>query len=298
MELEKASQTGRIKFADFAEPMKVSQTGKKIINMNNDNNVYDSATTSLEKGSVGSYEEARSILADDLKIRLADNLKQIQEMHYGQEMEMEMEMEVDNTRKIQEMEIQEMEMEKKFNFAKIQEMEMEVDNTRKMILENIKQRERKVFGDGGGDDDDHDDDEVYILSDHSKADLFRVKTFDSVRACYSTVKRLVESLTNGEVANFKKPRKIQQWVWPQLTLQHTDIIGVAKRGSGKTLAFLLPGFASVKIVEKIEGEKCHNWDYGPTVAVLAPTKELVMHIFEESRIFGKAIGTNIFFFGF
>eukprot|EP00439_Symbiodinium_sp_Y106_P004361 s6604_g1.t1 len=45
-------------------------------------------------------------------------------------------------------------------------------------------------------------------------------------------------------AKFQQPTPIQAQCWPILSAGH-DLIGIAKSGSGKTLAFLGPGFAQI-----------------------------------------------------
>ena len=51
-------------------------------------------------------------------------------------------------------------------------------------------------------------------------------------------------------------------------LEGRDITGLAQTGTGKTLAFLIP------IVNKILNEN----PVGPVALILAPTRELLMHI--------------------
>lgn len=65
------------------------------------------------------------------------------------------------------------------------------------------------------------------------------------------------------------------------------MIGVAKTGSGKTMAFLLPMFRHIKDqrpVEKMEG---------PIGIVMTPTRELAVQIYRESKPFLKALGLRV-----
>lgn len=58
-------------------------------------------------------------------------------------------------------------------------------------------------------------------------------------------------------------------------------MAIAKTGSGKTLGYLIPGFIHLK--------RCHNDSRsGPTVLVLAPTRELATQIQDEAVKFGKS----------
>jgi ATP-dependent RNA helicase DBP3 len=75
-------------------------------------------------------------------------------------------------------------------------------------------------------------------------------------------------------AKFSKPTPIQAQCWP-IMMTGRDIIGVAETGSGKTLSFFLPAMmhcaAQPRASKSPSGGKP-----GPTVLVLAPTRELAM----------------------
>lgn len=85
-----------------------------------------------------------------------------------------------------------------------------------------------------------------------------------------------------EEAGFVEPTPIQAQCWPILGAGH-DLIGIAKSGSGKTLAFLGPGFAHV-LRSPADVQK------GPMVLVLAPTRELARQIQLEALKFGRSSG--------
>ncbi|MFS8011376.1 putative RNA helicase [Helianthus anomalus] len=82
-------------------------------------------------------------------------------------------------------------------------------------------------------------------------------------------------------AGFSAPTPIQAQSWP-IALQNRDIVAVAKTGSGKTLGYLIPGFAHLKRAGK-------NPKMGPTVLVLSPTRELATQIQDEAIKFGKSL---------
>lgn len=58
-------------------------------------------------------------------------------------------------------------------------------------------------------------------------------------------------------------------------------MGIAKTGSGKTLGYLIPGFVHLKRLR-------NNPRVGPTVLVLAPTRELATQIQDEADKFGRS----------
>ena len=72
-------------------------------------------------------------------------------------------------------------------------------------------------------------------------------------------------------ANFEAPTPIQAQCWPILS-SGRDIIGIAETGSGKTLAFTLP--ALVHILDKKKNKGQQKKGGGPTMLVIAPTREL------------------------
>ncbi|CAK1545538.1 unnamed protein product [Leptosia nina] len=75
--------------------------------------------------------------------------------------------------------------------------------------------------------------------------------------------------------NFTHPSPIQSQAWPIL-LRGEDMIGIAQTGTGKTLAFLLPALIH------IDGQPTPREEReGPTVLILAPTRELALQIDKE-----------------
>ncbi|KAA0201587.1 hypothetical protein HAZT_HAZT003891 [Hyalella azteca] len=74
---------------------------------------------------------------------------------------------------------------------------------------------------------------------------------------------------------YEKPSPIQMQLWPVL-LRGRDAIGIAQTGTGKTLAFLLPGL--VNIQNQDPETKVFT---GPRMIVIAPTRELALQIDDE-----------------
>jgi hypothetical protein len=102
---------------------------------------------------------------------------------------------------------------------------------------------------------------------------------------------MVDSFPDGivqsiQATGFEKPTPIQSISWPVLTQEPLrDVISIAKTGSGKTCAFLIPAFRCI-----------HQWrqanrgpvqpSAGPLVLILAPTRELAVQIHLECVKFG------------
>uniref|UniRef100_A0AAY4CIG7 RNA helicase n=1 Tax=Denticeps clupeoides TaxID=299321 RepID=A0AAY4CIG7_9TELE len=78
-------------------------------------------------------------------------------------------------------------------------------------------------------------------------------------------------MENIERVGFSKPTPIQSQAWP-IILNGFDLIGIAQTGTGKTLAYLLPGFIHMDQQHKRKG---------PGMLVLTPTRELALQIEAE-----------------
>lgn len=66
-----------------------------------------------------------------------------------------------------------------------------------------------------------------------------------------------------------------------------DVIGVAKTGSGKTIAFLLPLFRHIKDQRPLEQME------GPIAIVMTPTRELAVQIHRECKPFLKVMNLRV-----
>ncbi|KAJ0979934.1 hypothetical protein J5N97_015408 [Dioscorea zingiberensis] len=85
---------------------------------------------------------------------------------------------------------------------------------------------------------------------------------------------------------YEKPTTIQCQALP-IILSGRDIIGIAKTGSGKTAAFVLPMI--VHIMDQPELEK----EDGPIGVICAPTRELAHQIYLEAKKFSKHDGIRV-----
>uniref|UniRef100_A0A672GDK7 RNA helicase n=1 Tax=Salarias fasciatus TaxID=181472 RepID=A0A672GDK7_SALFA len=84
-----------------------------------------------------------------------------------------------------------------------------------------------------------------------------------------------EIMENIERVGFTKPTPIQSQAWPVL-LSGEDLIAIAQTGTGKTLAYLLPGFIHM------DGQPVAEQN-GPGMLVLTPTRELALQIEAECK---------------
>lgn len=85
---------------------------------------------------------------------------------------------------------------------------------------------------------------------------------------------------------YPKPTSIQSQAIPAI-MSGRDVIGVAKTGSGKTVAFLLPMFRHIKDQRPLDQLE------GPIAMVMTPTRELATQIAREAKPFLKALGLRV-----
>jgi ATP-dependent RNA helicase DDX23/PRP28 len=90
-------------------------------------------------------------------------------------------------------------------------------------------------------------------------------------------------------ADYKEPTPIQRAAIP-IALQARDLIGVAKTGSGKTAAFLLPLLVYISDLPPLTEITKND---GPYALILAPTRELVQQIETEARKFTTPLGFTV-----
>jgi ATP-dependent RNA helicase DDX42 len=84
-------------------------------------------------------------------------------------------------------------------------------------------------------------------------------------------------------SEFSSPTPIQAQAIP-IALSGRDVIGIAKTGSGKTVAYMWPMLVHIMDQPEIkEGD-------GPIGLICAPTRELCQQIFFEAKKYGKAYG--------
>lgn len=86
--------------------------------------------------------------------------------------------------------------------------------------------------------------------------------------------------------NYTAPTSIQAQAVPAI-MSGRDVIGVAKTGSGKTIAFLLPLFRHIKDQRPLEQME------GPLAIVMTPTRELATQIHRECKPFLRVMNLRV-----
>ena len=95
----------------------------------------------------------------------------------------------------------------------------------------------------------------------------------------------VQTMDVIDKLGYERPSAIQSQAIPSI-MSGRDVIGVAKTGSGKTIAFLLPMFRHIKDQRPLD-----TLD-GPIGLVMAPTRELATQIHKECKPFLKALNLH------
>ncbi|KAI9312422.1 P-loop containing nucleoside triphosphate hydrolase protein [Dichotomocladium elegans] len=115
-----------------------------------------------------------------------------------------------------------------------------------------------------------------------------VSGFDPPKPCISFAHFGFDDKIMGAIikAGYTEPSAIQKQAVP-VALEGRDIIGIAKTGSGKTAAFVLP-----MLVHIMDQEELKKGD-GPIGLILAPTRELAVQIYSETKKFAKAYGLTV-----
>ncbi|KAJ3170888.1 pre-mRNA processing RNA-helicase [Geranomyces variabilis] len=85
-----------------------------------------------------------------------------------------------------------------------------------------------------------------------------------------------------KVLKYERPSPIQAQAMPAV-MSGRDVIGIAKTGSGKTIAFLLPMFRHIKDQRPLEAQE------GPVGLIMTPTRELAVQIHKECKHFARAL---------
>nr|XP_015816985.2 probable ATP-dependent RNA helicase DDX46 [Nothobranchius furzeri] len=86
--------------------------------------------------------------------------------------------------------------------------------------------------------------------------------------------------------SYEKPTPIQAQAIPAI-MSGRDLIGIAKTGSGKTIAFLLPMFRHIMDQRPLEEAE------GPISVIMTPTRELALQITKECKKFSKSLGLRV-----
>ncbi|XP_020855800.1 putative ATP-dependent RNA helicase DDX43 [Phascolarctos cinereus] len=84
-------------------------------------------------------------------------------------------------------------------------------------------------------------------------------------------------MANIKKVGFTRPTPIQSQAWP-IILKGIDLIGIAQTGTGKTLAYLMPGFIHLDLQPETREKRD-----GPGMLVLTPTRELALQVESECK---------------
>ncbi|KAM9990328.1 hypothetical protein ACTFIY_006359 [Dictyostelium cf. discoideum] len=127
----------------------------------------------------------------------------------------------------------------------------------------------------------------FEISIKKNNDFYLPKPIDTIESApfQSAIKNFLSK-------KFEKPTPVQSLGWP-IALSGNDMLGISKTGSGKTLSFILPA------IEHILAQARQAYYPGPSVLVVAPTRELANQINEEAAQFLRLvnIGTAIIYGG-
>lgn len=126
----------------------------------------------------------------------------------------------------------------------------------------------------GGEEDDADDVNEYFSTTAQTNKKHKKGSFPSFG-----LSKLI--LGNISRKGFHQPTPIQRKTIP-LILQNRDIVGLARTGSGKTAAFVLP------MIEKL---KSHSSKVGARAVILSPSRELAMQTHKVFKDFSR--GTHL-----
>lgn len=86
--------------------------------------------------------------------------------------------------------------------------------------------------------------------------------------------------------SYKEPTPIQRQAIP-IELKGMDMIGIAKTGSGKTCAFVVPMLQYI-LTAPVEN-RIRTREEGPLAIVMAPTRELARQIHAETGVAGAVL---------
>lgn len=117
-----------------------------------------------------------------------------------------------------------------------------------------------------------------------KFDKIEVKASGNGLEDFKSLKTFEESglrdflLQNIRKSGYTKPTPVQRFA-VKLVMMKRDLMGCAQTGSGKTAAFCLP------ILNMIMSENYESSSSEPLCLIVAPTRELVIQIFDEARKF-------------
>uniref|UniRef100_A0A673ZK62 RNA helicase n=1 Tax=Salmo trutta TaxID=8032 RepID=A0A673ZK62_SALTR len=112
------------------------------------------------------------------------------------------------------------------------------------------------------------------------------------KGCPKPIKSWVQCGTSMKILSalkrhsYEKPTPIQAQAIPAI-MSGRDLIGIAKTGSGKTIAFLLPMYRHIMDQRPLEEAE------GPIAVIMTPTRELALQITKECKKFSKPLNLRV-----
>lgn len=154
-----------------------------------------------------------------------------------------------------------------------------IQNSMDPLFTNMELTEKEVNAgmgmlDSVGQDGDDDDVNSYFSTNLAAKTKHKKGSFPS----FGLSKTILNNISRK---GFRQPTPIQRKTIP-LILQDRDIVGMARTGSGKTAAFVLP------MIEKL---KCHSVKIGVRAMILSPSRELAQQTFSVFKEFAR--GTDL-----
>ncbi|XP_042048919.1 DEAD-box ATP-dependent RNA helicase 7-like [Salvia splendens] len=160
--------------------------------------------------------------------------------------------------------------EKKRKALEIDNEEEKSDTTSEMGEPTKKKKKKMKFEDGHGEEEDGDDDE--------KENPNSVSNFRISAPLRETLKaKGIEALFPIQAMTF------------DTILDGSDMIGRARTGQGKTLAFVLPILESLTN-GRVKALRKTGYGKAPSVLVLLPTRELATQVAADFEVYGGALG--------
>ena len=124
------------------------------------------------------------------------------------------------------------------------------------------------------DDDDAGEMAAYFTTNSALAKKAKAGTFSSFGLLNTILKNIAKK-------GYRQPTPIQRKTIP-LIMENRDVVGMARTGSGKTAAFVLP------MIEKL---KAHSAKVGVRAVIMSPLRELALQTYKQVREFSK--GTDL-----
>ena len=151
------------------------------------------------------------------------------------------------------------------------------------LKENAKEakKQSKSHDDApGADASDGDATERWLLENEVKVHDSSVAVTISLDFASAPFPKTLLTLLSKQ--GFPSPSAVQGAAWP-VAMRGTDVLAIAKTGSGKTLGYLLPALS-------LAAEHKHASKGSPLALCMSPTRELALQINAEAQKFGQPLG--------